>query len=65
MRHKQVLSVVLVLGLAILAVTAHTEGNKTGLPQTQITIDGRAEDWVGRSVLCVDPAGDAEARVDS
>jgi len=61
MRHKQVLSVALVLGLALIVPTAYTEGNKTGLPETQITIDGRGEDWVGRSVLCVDPAGDAEA----
>ncbi|HUV14444.1 MAG TPA: NHL repeat-containing protein [Acidobacteriota bacterium] len=61
MRCKQVLSVALVLGLALIVPTAYTEGNKTGLPETQITIDGRGEDWVGRSVLCVDPAGDAEA----
>jgi len=61
MRYKQVLSVALVLGLALIVPTAYTEGNKTGLPETQITIDGRGEDWVGRSVLCVDPAGDAEA----
>ena len=61
MRHKQVLSVALVLGLALIAATAHTEGNKTGVPETQITIDGGGEDWVGRPVLCVDPAGDAEA----
>jgi len=60
MRHKQVLSVVLVLGLALIVPTVYTEGNKTGLSETQITIDGRGEDWVGRSVLCVDPAGDAE-----
>jgi hypothetical protein len=31
------------------------------VPETQITIDGGGEDWVGRPVLCVDPAGDAEA----
>jgi len=60
MRHKQVLSVVLVLGLALIVPTAYTEGNTTALPETQITIDGRGEDWIGRSVLCVDPAGDAE-----
>jgi len=60
MRHKQVLSVVLVLGLALIVPTVYTEGNKTGLSETQITIDGRGEDWVGRSVLYVDPAGDAE-----
>ena len=65
MRHKQVLSVALVLGLALIVATAHTEGNKTSVPETQITIDGRGEDWVGRSVLLSVPAGDAEARVDS
>jgi len=60
MRYKQVLSVVLVLGLALIVPTVYTEGNKTGLSETQITIDGGGEDWVGRSVLYVDPAGDAE-----
>lgn len=61
MRYKQILSVVLVLGLALIATTAHTEGNKTGVPETQITIDGRGDDWVGRSVLLSVPAGDAQS----
>jgi len=55
------LAVALLLGL-VTVLSGYGDGsNSNDAPLTQIVIDGRGEDWVGRSVLRADPAGDAEA----
>jgi len=54
------LGLVLMLGLVVGFLSSYGDGSSDA-PLTEIVIDGRGDDWVGRSVLCVDPAGDAEA----
>jgi len=63
MKSRFVLCVALAVALALVAgvVCCYGEGNAGEAAFTQIVIDGQPDDWVGRSVLCVDPAGDAEA----
>ena len=56
------LGLVLMLGLVVGFLSSYGNGNDSSdAPLTEIVIDGRGEDWVGRSVLRIDPAGDAEA----
>jgi len=54
------LGLVLVLGLVVGFLSSYGNGSSDA-PLTGIVIDGQGDDWVGRSALCVDPAGDAEA----
>lgn len=58
-RSKLRIAVTLLLGL-VTVLSGYGDGsNSNAAPLTQIVVDGRVEEWVGRSVLRVDPAGDA------
>ena len=59
-RSGPLMVLTIVLGLVAGVLCCYGEGNAGEAAFTQIVIDGQPDDWVGRSVLCADPAGDAE-----
>lgn len=60
MMKNKIIGVMVVLSIALF-LGGYGEGSDRDATLTQITIDGRADDWVGRAVLHNDPIGDAEA----
>lgn len=59
MIKNKIIELMVVLSIALF-LGSYSEGSDRDATLTEITIDGEAEDWVGRAVLHNDPAGDAE-----